>query len=206
VITIDDIVDVIDEEHEEDIKLLAGVGEGDTLFTAVMGTVRSRFSWLSVYLIAAALAASVVHFFESTIKEMVALAVLMPVVAAMGGTASVQALTVAVRAIAMKELTPANALRNVGKEIAVGLLNGVMFALIIGTVTWTLFDDQTLAIVIALAIIFNLIIAGLYGSIAPVLVQRIGLDPAVASSAFATAITDIAGFFIFLGLATLLLL
>jgi len=206
VITIDDIVDVIDEEHEEDIMRLAGVGEGDNLFTAVMGTVRSRFTWLLTYVVCAFAAASVIRMFQSSISEMVALAILMPIVAAMGGTASVQTLTVAVRAIAMKELTPANALRNVGKEVVVAFLNGLVFAVLVGVIAAVWFDNAALGGVIGLAIVLNLLVAGLYGSIMPVLMQRIGLDPAVASSAFATAITDIFGFFVFLGLATLILL
>jgi magnesium transporter len=206
VITIDDIVDVIDEEHEEDIKLLAGVGEGDTLFTAVIGTVRSRFLWLAVHLMAAFVAASVISMFRGEIQEIVALAILMPIVAAMGGTASVQALTVAVRAIAMKELSASNALRNVGKEVAVGFLNGTMFAAIIGVIAWIWFGSPALGGVIGLAIVINLVTAGLAGSVLPVMLQRLGFDPAVASSAFLTAITDVVGFYAFLGLGAFLLL
>ena len=206
VITIDDIVDVIDEEHEEDIMRLAGVGEGDNLFTAVIGTVRSRFLWLLTYVVCAFGAASVIRLFQGSISEMVALAIVMPIVAAMGGTASVQTLTVAVRAIAMKELTPANALRNIGKELGVAILNGILFAIVVGIAVGLWFDDWRLGGVIGLAIVLNLAIAGLYGSTMPVILLRIGLDPAVASSAFATAITDIFGFFVFLGLATLILL
>lgn len=205
-ITIDDIVDVIDEEHEEDIMRLAGVGEGDNLFSAVFGTARSRATWLFIHLIAAFLAASVVSMFRDEIHEIVALAILMPIVAAMGGTASVQALTVAVRAIAMKELTPTNAWRNVGKEVAVGLINGAVFAVVIGISAWVWFDSPALGGVIGLAIVINLIAAGLTGSALPVLLQRLGLDPAVASSAFLTAVTDVVGFYAFLGLAAILLL
>jgi len=205
-ITIDDIVDVIDEEHEEDIMRLAGVGGSDNLFTAVMGTVRSRVSWLTVHLGAALLAAGVVSMFRDEIREIVALAILMPIVSAMGGTASVQALTVAVRAIAMKELTPRNAWRNIGKEVAVGLLNGVFFAILMGGVAWFWFDDIALAGVVGLALILNLFAAGLAGSALPVFLQRLGFDPAVASSAFLTAITDVVGFYAFLGLASLILL
>jgi magnesium transporter len=205
-ITIDDIVDVIDEEHEEDIMRLAGVGEGDNLFTAVLGTARSRATWLFVHLMAAFLAAGVVSMFRDEIQEIVALAILMPIVAAMGGTASVQALTVAVRAIAMKELTFVNAWRNIGKEVAVGLINGIFFALVIGGVAWAWFDNFALGGVISLAIVINLVAAGLTGSALPVLLQRLGLDPAVASSAFLTAVTDVVGFYAFLGLAGLILL
>lgn len=205
-ITIDDIVDVIDEEHEEDFMRLAGVGEGDNLFTAVMGTVRSRFTWLLIHLVAAFIAAGVISTFKATIHEIVALAILMPIVAAMGGTASVQALTVAVRAIAMKELTAVNAWRNIGKEIAVGFLNGLLFAVLIGGIAWAWFGSPALGGVIGMAIVINLIAAGLTGSALPVLLQRLGLDPAVASSAFLTAVTDVVGFYAFLSLAAILLL
>ncbi len=206
VITVDDIVDVIHEEHEEDIMRLAGVGEDDDLYDAVIATARSRFSWLLIHLVAAMLAAWVISFFAGTIEEMVALAILMPIVATMGGTASVQALTVAVRAIAMKELTMANAVRAIGKEVMVGILNGVIFACLIGTVVWFWFGSPALGGVLGLAIVINLTVAGLSGSALPVLLQRMGFDPAVASSAFLTSITDVVGFYFFLGLAAVLLL
>jgi magnesium transporter len=206
VITVDDIVDVIHEEHEEDIMRLGGVGEEDDLFAAVLDTTRSRFVWLLVHLIAAILAAAVINQFSGSIEQMVALAVLMPIVATMGGTASVQTLTVAVRAIAMRELTPANALRTIGKELVVGFLNGVLFALIIGGVAWLWFGSAALGGVIALAIVINFIVAGLAGSALPVYLQRLGFDPAVASSAILTSITDVLGFYVFLALAALLLL
>ena len=206
VITVDDIVDVIYEEHEEDIMRLAGVGEEDDLYSAVIDTAKSRFAWLFIHCISAILAAYVISFFAGTIEEMVALAILMPIVAAMGGTASVQTLTVAVRAIAMKELTMSNAYRTIGKEVAVGLLNGVIFAIIIGIVAWVWFGSPALGGVIALAIGLNLIVAGLVGSSLPIFIHRIGFDPAVASSAFLTSITDLVGFYVFLGLAAVLLL
>ena len=147
-----------------------------------------------------------ISFFAGTIEEMVALAVLMPIVATMGGTASVQALTVAVRAIAMKELTMPNAIRAIGKEAIVGLLNGLIFALLIGVLAWVWFGSPTLGGVLGLAVIINLTVAGLSGSALPVLLQRLGFDPAVASSAFLTSITDVVGFYVFLGLAAVLLL
>jgi magnesium transporter len=206
VITVDDIVDVIHEEHEEDIMRLAGVGEEDDLYSAVIDTAKSRFAWLFIHLISAILAAYVISFFAGTIEEMVALAILMPIVAAMGGTASVQTLTVAVRAIAMKELTMSNAYRTIGKEVAVGILNGVIFAIIVGIVAWVWFGSPALGGVIALAIGLNLIVAGLVGSSLPIFIHRIGFDPAVASSAFLTSITDLVGFYVFLGLAAVLLL
>ncbi len=205
-ITVDDIVDVIHEEHEEDMMRMAGVGEDGDLFAAILVSIRARFTWLLVHLCAAVIAAMVINHFSGTIEEMVALAVLMPIVAAMGGTASVQALAVAVRAIAMKELTSTNALRAIGKEVVVGLINGIMFALLIGTVAWFWFDNAALGVVIGLAIVANLVVAGLAGSAVPIILQRFGIDPAVASSAFLTAITDVVGFYVFLGLAALVLL
>lgn len=206
VITVDDIVDVIHEEHEEDIMRLAGVGEEDDLYSAVLDTMKSRFVWLFIHLIAAIIAAYVISFFAGTIEQMVALAILMPIVAAMGGTASVQTLTVAVRAIAMKELTMSNAYRTIGKEVAVGVLNGVIFAVLIGAVAWGWFGNPALGGVIGLAIVINLIVAGFVGSALPIFLQRLGFDPAVASSAFLTSITDVVGFYAFLGLAASLLL
>ena len=206
VITVDDIVDVIHEEHEEDIMRLAGVGEEDDLYAAIIDTTKSRFTWLLIHLFAAILAAYVISFFAGTIEQLVALAILMPIVATMGGTASVQTLTVAVRAIAMKELSPANAMRTIGKEIAVGVLNGLIFAVLIGLVAWAWFGSPALGGVIGLAIIINLVVAGMTGSALPVLLQKMGYDPAVASSAFLTSITDVVGFYVFLGLASVLLL
>jgi magnesium transporter len=206
VITVDDIVDVIHEEHEEDIMRLGGVGEEDDLFAAVLDTARSRFVWLLVHLAAAIVGAAVINHFSGTIEQMVALAVLMPIVAAMGGTASVQTLTVAVRAIAMRELTPANALRTIGKEVVVGMVNGVLFAVIIGGVAWVWFGSPALGGVIALAITINFLVAGLAGSALPVYLHRLGFDPAVASSALLTSITDVLGFYVFLALGTWLLL
>ena len=206
VITIDDVVDVIHEENEEDIMRLAGVGEDDDLYDAVISTTRSRFSWLLIHLVAAISAAYVISLFTETIEELVFLAVLMPIVATMGGTASVQALTVVVRAIAMKELAAENAFRTIRKEVAVGLFNGIIFAILIGTVAWGWFGSPALGGVIALAIIINLLAAGLSGSALPVILNHLGFDPAIASSAFLTSITDVLGFYVFLGLATLLLL
>ena len=206
VITIDDVVDVIHEENEEDIMRLAGVGEDDDLYDAVISTTRSRFSWLLIHLVAAIAAAYVISLFTETIEELVFLAVLMPIVATMGGTASVQALTVVVRAIAMKELTAENAFRTIRKEVAVGLFNGIIFAILIGTVAWGWFGSPALGGVIALAIIINFLAAGLSGSALPVILNHFRFDPAIASSAFLTSITDVLGFYVFLGLAALLLL
>ena len=206
VITIDDIVDVIHEEHEEDIMGLAGVGGEDFLFHAIMKTTRSRFLWLMVHLVAAIAASVVISRFAGTIEELVALAILMPIVATMGGTAGIQALTVAVQAIAMKELSSANAMRAIRKEVIVSALNGFMFAALIGTVAWIWFGSPALGGVIALAVVINLIAAGLAGSVLPVVLQRAGFDPAVASSALLISITDVVGFYVFLSLSAVLLL
>ncbi|HEY5623841.1 MAG TPA: magnesium transporter [Gammaproteobacteria bacterium] len=206
VITIDDIVDVIHEEHEENIMGLAGVGGENFLFHAILDTTKSRFLWLVVHLIAAIAASAVISLFAGTIEELVALAILMPIVATMGGTAGVQALTVAVQAIAMKELTVSNALRAIRKELIVSLLNGLMFAVLIGGVAWVWFESPALGGVIALAMVINLIAAGLAGSALPIILDRAGFDPAVASSALLISITDVVGFYVFLSLAAVLLL
>ncbi len=205
VITIDDIVDVIDEEYEEDIMRLGGVREDD-LYSAAIDTTRARFSWLFVNLLTAIIASVVIGLFEATIDEIVALAVLMPIVASMGGNAGTQTLTVVVRALAMKELTATNAGRLIGKELFVGAINGVVFALLSGVVAWWWFDNPALGLVIGLAMVVNMIVAGLAGSSIPLVLERAGIDPAVASSVVLTTITDVVGFFVFLGLAALLLL
>ena len=205
VITVDDVVDVIHEEHEEDIMRLGGVREDD-LYEAVGDTTRARFSWLLLNLGTAILASVIIGFFEATIEQIVALAVLMPIVASMGGNAGTQTLTVTVRALAMKDLTSTNAMRVVGKELLVGSINGVVFALLTGVVAWVWFDSQALGLVIALAMIINMVIAGLAGTTVPLVLERNGIDPAVASSVFLTTITDVVGFAAFLGLAAWLLL
>ena len=203
-ITIDDVVDVIDEEHEEDIMLLGGVKEDD-LYNATLDTTRARFGWLLINLVTAILASTVIGLFDATLEQMVALAVLMPIVASMGGNAGTQTLTVAVRALAMKELTPTNAARVIGKEALVGVFNGVLFAGLIGVVAWAWFGNPALGVVIGLAMIVNMIVAGLAGTTIPLVLERVGIDPAVASSVFLTTITDVVGFFVFLGLAALIL-
>ncbi len=206
VVTVDDVVDVIHEEHEEDIMALAGVGSEDNFFEAIMETTRSRFIWLMIHLIAAIAASWVISQFAGTIQELVALAILMPIVATMGGTAGIQTLTVAVRAIAMKELTPMNAARAIRKELLVSGLNGLLFAVLIGGVAWAWFGSPALGGVIGLAMVINVLTAGFTGSVLPVVLQRVGFDPAVASSALLTSITDVVGFYVFLGLAAALLL
>lgn len=204
-ITIDDIVDVIDEEAEEDILALAGVSDVD-IYRTVLDTTRSRFTWLVLNLVTAILASLVIALFEGTIQQAVALAVLMPIVASMGGNAGTQTLTVAVRALAMKELTTMNQLSFMGRELLVGFINGVLFAIMMGVIAALWFSSPMLGVVIALAMIVNLLVAGIAGTVVPIVLNRAGVDPAVASAVFVTTVTDVVGFFAFLGLAALVLL
>ena len=204
VITIDDVIDVIDEEAQEDILRMAGVDQGD-LYNAVITTANLRFRWLFINLLTAILASLVISLFDTTIEEIVALAVLMPIVASMGGNAGTQALTVAVRAIATHQISDTNTWRVVWKETLVGALNGFLFAVIIGIVAGLWFENPTLGIVIAMAMAINLIVAGLFGAGIPLLLQRLGSDPAVSSTVLLTTITDVIGFLSFLGLAALLM-
>ncbi|NBR33282.1 MAG: magnesium transporter [Rhodobacteraceae bacterium] len=206
VITIDDAMAVLDDEHEEDILRLAGVGEESSLSDTVMETTRQRLPWLGVNLVTAILASGVIALFEDTISSFVALAVLMPIVASMGGNAGTQSLTVAVRAIATKDLTGANVWRVIRREVLVGAINGLVFAVVMGIVGIIWFGSPVLGYVIALAMIINLIVAGLAGTGVPVVLEKIGVDPALASGAFVTTVTDVVGFFAFLGLAGIFLL
>lgn len=202
-ITIDDVVDVIDEEHEDDIMRLGGVREDD-LYSAVFETTKLRFTWLFINLGTAILASVVIGFFEATLEKKIALAVLMPIVASMGGNAGTQTLTVVVRALATREITATNAFRLLRKETTVGGLNGLLFAIIAAVATWVWFGTPDVSLVIALAMIINLVIAGVFGSAIPVVLQRMGLDPAVSSPIFLTTATDVFGFLAFLGLAALI--
>jgi len=205
VITIDDAMVVLDEGHEEDIMRLAGVGEG-SLTDRVIGTVKRRFPWLFVNLVTAILASLVIAQFADTIATFVALAVLMPIVASMGGNAGTQSLTVAVRAIATKDLTSANVWRVIRREALVGLVNGAVFAVVMGLVGVFWFGIPMLGVVIGIAMVLNLVIAGLAGVVIPVWLEKLGIDPALASGAFVTTVTDVVGFFAFLGLAAVMLL
>ena len=205
VITIDDAMVVLDEEHEEDIMRLAGVGDG-SLADRVIGTTKRRFPWLAVNLVTAILASMVIAQFEVAITQLVALAVLMPIVASMGGNAGPQSLTVAVRAIATKDLTGSNVWRVIRREVLVGLVNGIGFAILMGLVGWIWFGSLDLAYVIAAAMVINLVVAGLAGTVIPVLLEKMNIDPALASGAFVTTVTDVVGFFAFLGLAVMVLL
>jgi magnesium transporter len=206
VITIDDIVDVIEEEAQEDILRLAGVStSGTDMYRDVINTTKSRFTWLAVNLVTAILASLVIGLFDATIEQIVALAVLMPIVASMGGNAGTQTLTIAVRALATNDLSKTNMMRMIGKETMIGLLNGIAFAIIVGIVTLFWFQTTLLAGVIAAAMIVNLIVAGLFGIAIPIILNNMKIDPALASTVFLTTVTDVVGFFAFLGLAALVL-
>lgn len=213
-ITVDDVVEIVHAESHEDMLALGGVGAEAGLTDTVVETVRSRFSWLAVNLATAVLASLVISVFEKAIEQVVALAVLMPIVASMGGNAGTQTLTVAVRSLATKDLTAANAMRIIWRETIVGGLNGILFAVIMGALaglwhasTGASVDQAVrLAVVIGAAMIINLIAAGLAGILVPLGLQRAGADPAVSSSVFVTTVTDVVGFFVFLGLAALVLL
>lgn len=200
VLTIDDVVDVIQQEAEEDIKRLAGVGD-EELSDNVLRTTRLRFVWLMLNLCTAILASIVIGMFDATIEQMVALAVLMPIVASMGGNAGTQTMTVAVRAIATRDLDSGNAKRITMRELSVGAVNGLLFAVIMAVVAYIWFGSGLLGAVIALAMIVNMVCASLAGILIPLAIDRFGQDPAIASSVFVTTVTDIIGFFVFLGLA-----
>ena len=205
VITLDDIVDVIDEEAEEDLMALAGVSDA-SIRSSMLETLQGRASWLFVNLLTAVLASLVIGLFETTLEQIVALAVLMPIVASMGGNAGTQTVTVAVRAIAMQEFNSDSAMRFALREVAVAAVNGVLFAIVAGAVAYLWFGDLAIAFILGGAMIVNLIIAGLTGTLVPLSLVRVGVDPAVASSVFITTITDVVGFFVFLGLAAYFLL
>lgn len=205
VVTVDDVVEVIEEETEEDLMRMSGVGD-ESLADAVVPTVKSRFLWLFINLGTALLASSVIQLFDASINQMVALAVLMPIVASMGGNAATQTMTVAVRALATEELGPANMVRVIVRETSVGLVNGLAFGTLMGLVVLMWFGVGTLGLVIATAMLVNLVAAAMAGILIPLTVHRFGFDPAVSSGVFVTMVTDIVGFFAFLGLATLFLL
>ena len=201
-ITVDDIVEVIQEEVTEDILALGGVRDEEDMTTTVVQTVRNRFQWLFVNLLTAILASLVIGLFDGTIEKAVGLAVLMPIVASMGGNAGTQTLTVAVRALATRDLTPANAVRIVYREVLVGGLNGIIFAILMGAIGGLWFQSVQIAVVLAAAMVINLICAGFAGILVPLALERLKIDPAVSSTVFVTTVTDCVGFFVFLGLAT----
>ncbi|WP_372891775.1 magnesium transporter [Rhodosalinus sp.] len=206
VITIDDAMGVLDEEHEEDLLRLGGVTEESRLTDTVLQAARGRATWLFVNLLTAIFASVVIDAFADTIDQMVALAVLMPIVASMGGNAGTQTMTVAVRAIATRDLTAQNALRVAAREVAVGGLNGALFGLVMAGVAAVWFGVPLLAAVIAVAMLLTQLAAALGGIAIPILLDRLRIDPALASGPFVTTVTDVVGFFTFLGLASMVIL
>ncbi|MDO9640145.1 MAG: magnesium transporter [Pseudotabrizicola sp.] len=206
VITIDDAMNVLDEEHQEDMLRLAGVNDESSVSDGALETARRRLPWLMVNLVTASLSALVISRFEATIEAIVVLAALMPIVASTGGIAGTQSLAVAVRALATRDLTQANARRVVMRELGAGLLNGIGLALVLGLAGTLLFGDVGLGLVLACAMMANQVVAALGGVLVPLTLNRMGLDPALASGTFVTTLTDVMGFFAFLGLATLVLL
>ena len=201
VLTIDDVVDVIHEEAEEDIKRLAGVGD-EELSDNVMETARSRFVWLFANLITAIAASLIIGLYDATIQQMVALAILMPIVASMGGNAGTQTMTVAVRALSTRDIDTYNATRIIRREAMVGIINGGIFAVLVGVMATVWFSNPALGVVIAIAMIINMVFAALAGILIPLGLHKLDIDPAIASSVFVTTVTDVVGFFAFLGLAS----
>ncbi len=201
VITVDDVVEVIDEAAEEDLFKLSGLSEDEALERGIWETTRDRIGWLGVNLLTAIAASAVIGLFQGTIEQVVALAVLMPIVASMGGNAGTQTLTIAVRGIATRTIGAHNGARIVARECLVGLINGAVFAALGALVVGFWFGDALIVLVMALAMLLTLLAAALSGALIPLALQRAGIDPAVASTVFLTTVTDIVGFFTFLGLA-----
>jgi magnesium transporter len=206
VITIDDAMNVLDEEHQQDMLRLAGVGDDAAMSDGALASVRQRLPWLVVNLFTASISAMVIARFEDTIAALVVLAALMPIVASTGGIAGTQSLAVAVRALATRSLTAANARRVVLRELAGGLINGLALALILGAAAIVIFGDGQLGLVLGLAMIANQVVASLGGVLVPLGLQRLGLDPALASGTFVTTLTDVLGYLTFLGLASWMLI
>jgi magnesium transporter len=205
-ITVDDVVDVIREEADHSVMAPAGLSEEVDIFAPVIRSARDRAVWLGVNLITAVIASWVIGLFEDTIRKVIALAVLMPIVASMGGNAGTQTVTLVVRGLAVGTITDANARRLLVRELMVGVLNSMLWALIVALVAVAWFHNLALGLIIALAMIINLVFAALAGVIIPVAVHRLGIDPALASGVALTTVTDVVGFLAFLGLATLFLI
>ncbi len=201
-ITIDDVVDVIREDADHSFMSMAGLDEEQDTFAPVFKTTPRRALWLGINLITAFIAAGVINLFQDTIEKVVALAVLMPIVASMGGIAGTQTLTVIVRGIAVGQISRNNQSWLVNRELAVGVLNGLLWAAVVGIVASVWFNDWTLSLVIAIALVINLITASLVGALLPLFLNRIGIDPALAGGVILTTVTDVVGFLSFLGLAT----
>ena len=197
-ITSDDVLTVLKEEAEEDALRLAGVGD-EVITDGVLKKTKRRFTWLLLNLFTAIIASAVIGFFQEDIEKVVALAVLMPIVASMGGNAGMQTLAVTIRTIATNELTKNNFSQNIIKEFSIGILNGIIFAIISAIVVQLWFNDATLSLIISISMILNMIVAGLFGILVPVSLKKMNIDPAIASSVFVTTITDVIGFLSFLG-------
>lgn len=204
-ITIDDVIDIIEERATEELVHLSGVSEPD-FYRDILTTTKSRFTWLFVNLLTAMLASWVISFFEGTLQSVVALAVLMPIVASQGGNAGTQTLAVAVRGLALRELTSVNALNFLAKEASVGAFNGLLFAGIISICAGLWYHNWMIALVIALAMIINMVAAGLAGALIPLVLNKFKIDPAISSSALVTTVTDVCGYLAFLGLATIFMI
>jgi magnesium transporter len=203
-ITIDDVVDVIMEEAEHSLMGMAGLDEDEDTFGSVWHTVRRRALWLGINLLTALAASAVISLFEDTLEKVVALAVLMPIVASMGGIAGSQTLTLVIRAMALGQVQAGNTRYLLTKELSVGAFNGILWALVIGATAALWFDDPSLGVIIGCAMILNLVVAAGAGALIPMVMKRMGIDPALAGSVVLTTVTDIVGFMAFLGLATLL--
>lgn len=204
-ITIDDVVDVIRDEAEHSLMSMAGLSEEDDMFAPVVTSSRRRTVWLGVNLVTALLASWVIGQFDATIEKLVALAVLMPIVASMGGIAGNQTLTLMIRGMALGQVSRTNARRLLNKELLVGILNGMIWALIVAAVVVAWFGDLMLGVIIACAMLINLVVAALAGATIPLALKRFGVDPALAGGVVLTTVTDVIGFLAFLGLAALLL-
>ena len=200
-ITADDVVTVVQEEAEEDVLRLAGVGDEEITDSVIIKTKR-RFNWLLLNLFTALLATWVISLFGASIEQMVALAFLMPIVASMGGNAGMQTLAVTIRAIATKELSSGNFNKIVGKEFLIGILNGIIFAIITAIIVQLWFQEYKLSLLIGISMVLNMIVAGLFGILVPVSLKKVNIDPALASSVFVTTITDVIGFLSFLGIGS----
>jgi magnesium transporter len=205
-ITVDDVVDVIREKADHSLMSMAGLDDYEDTFAPVLRTTRRRSIWLGINLLTALLASWVVGLFEHTIANLTALAVLMPVVASMGGIAGSQTLTLVIRSMALGQVGDANARWLISKELAVGALNGVLWAVVVGVIAWYWFDDRGLGMVIGIAMVINLVMAALTGASLPLLLRKLGIDPALSGGVILTTVTDCVGFFSFLGLATVFLL
>jgi magnesium transporter len=205
VITADDVIDVIQEEATEDIYRLAGLDVEEDLYRSIFTTSRRRLIYLAVNLPTALLAAFVVSIFEPTVEQLAVLAVFMPIIAGMGGNAGIQTLTLIVRSIALGEVALRDAWRTLRREVLVGLINGLVFGLLIGGIAWLWEGLPLLGVVAAVAMLLNMVAAAIAGTIVPLLLKRVGADPALASGVLVTTFTDVTGYFCFLGLATLFL-